>query len=261
MIKTALCIREDRCLYESIYYLLEKTNLKYVIVGDIKKIDADTLLFLNQKNVRIMNHEDFVDKIKETNLENLDYLFSYYYQKKLESYILDFPKYGCINFHPAPLPKYRGVGNYSRCILDELNYWGASAHYMDENFDNGDLIEVVRFDINSKEHTYMSLEKETQLYMLDLFKLVVEKSINNSLEVKSIKIDDKDIAYLSRKEINEIKLISGEDNLEEIEKKIRAFWCPPFQGATITIKGKQFTVVDDKILNELKQLYKGGNSK
>lgn len=261
MIRTALFIREDRCLYDSIYYLLEKTSLKYVIVADIKKIDKDTLSFLNRKKVKILNHEDFVDKIKETSLENLDYIFSYYYQKRLESYILDFPKNGCINFHPAPLPKYRGVGNYSRCILDELNYWGASAHYMDENFDNGDLIEVSTFSLNSKKHTYMSLEKETHICMLNLFKLVVEKALDKSLKAKSIKIDDKEISYLSKRKINEMKLISHEDNLEDIEKKIRAFWCPPFQGATITIKGKQFTLVDDKILNEIAQLYKGGDCK
>lgn len=223
----------------------------------LKKIDEDTLLVLKQNNVKVINHEGFVEKIKESNLEKIDYIFSYYYQKKLESYILDFPKYGCINFHPAPLHKYRGVGNYAKCILDELNYWGASAHYMDKDFDNGDLIEVVRFNVNSKEHTYMSLEKKTQLYMFDLFKRVVEKARNNGLESRYIKIEDKDISYLSRREINEMKMVSSEDNLETIEKKIRAFWCPPFQGASITIKGKKFTLVDDKILNELKQLYKG----
>ena len=40
------------------------------------------------------------------------------YGKILPKYVLDFPRYGCINIHGSLLPKYRGAAPMQRAIID-----------------------------------------------------------------------------------------------------------------------------------------------
>ena len=54
-----------------------------------------------------------------------------------------------INFHPAPLPDYKGRNLCYHAILNGETEFGATIHYMDENFDTGDIIEVSKFKILS----------------------------------------------------------------------------------------------------------------
>lgn len=200
-----------------------------------------------------MKHSDFKSLVIEKKAQKIDVIFSYYYQKKIESIILEYVKYNCINFHPAPLPKYRGVGNYCKCIIEELDWWGVSAHYMDEEFDNGDIIEVLKFKVNSKSETYRSLEVKTQNYMYELFCEILKRIENGNINILSP--INREYYYQSKKEINKIKFISIDDTDDIIEKKIRAFWKPPFMGASIMINNKQYTLIDENILNEIHELY------
>ena len=58
------------------------------------------------------------------------------------------PGSACLNFHPAPLPDMRGLGGYNVAILEDFEEWGVSAHFVDEEFDTGDLVRVDRFPID-----------------------------------------------------------------------------------------------------------------
>jgi methionyl-tRNA formyltransferase len=49
------------------------------------------------------------------------------------------------NFHPAPLPEYKGRDLCYHAIMNGEREFGATVHYMDEGFDTGDIIEVGRF--------------------------------------------------------------------------------------------------------------------
>ena len=40
------------------------------------------------------------------------------YGRILPKFVLDYPKYGCINVHASLLPKYRGAGPIQRAIID-----------------------------------------------------------------------------------------------------------------------------------------------
>lgn len=51
------------------------------------------------------------------------------------------------NFHPAPLPEYKGRNLCYHAIMNGETEFGATVHYMDENFDTGDIIETHRFQI------------------------------------------------------------------------------------------------------------------
>lgn len=70
---------------------------------------------------------------------------SYMYQHKVPAQHIQ--KYNWFNFHPAPLPEYKGRNLCYHAIMNGETEFGASLHYMDENFDTGDIIKVRKFDI------------------------------------------------------------------------------------------------------------------
>ena len=60
------------------------------------------------------------------------------YGKILPSYVLDYPKHGCINVHGSILPKYRGAAPIQRAIIDGEKVqirlvWFNKVRYADES--------------------------------------------------------------------------------------------------------------------------------
>jgi methionyl-tRNA formyltransferase len=85
-----------------------------------------------------------VKPIKEyTNLE-YDVGLGFLYTHKIPKEHLTKP---WINFHPGPLPNYRGRNLAYHAILNDEKEFGATIHYMSEEYDKGDIIEVKRFPI------------------------------------------------------------------------------------------------------------------
>ena len=62
------------------------------------------------------------------------------YGKILPAYVLDYPKYGCVNAHGSLLPKYRGASPIQRAIMDGETETGITAMYMNQGLDTGDMI-------------------------------------------------------------------------------------------------------------------------
>ncbi len=84
-----------------------------------------------------------------------------------------------INIHPALLPKYGGKGMYGdnvhRAVLEnqELES-GISIHYVDEHFDNGDIIFQAQTDVSSCTSSAEIAQKVHQLEH-EFFPSVIEK--------------------------------------------------------------------------------------
>ena len=57
------------------------------------------------------------------------------YGKILPGYVLDYPKYACINAHASILPKYRGAAPIQRAIIDGEDETGVSIMKMDVGLD------------------------------------------------------------------------------------------------------------------------------
>jgi len=181
-------------------------------------------------------------------LKNIDVVISFLYWKRIKKPLIDLAKIGCINFHPAPLPEYRGLNGYSFAILHDLTHWGVSAHFVDESFDTGDLIKTKKFKIYAKNETSFSLEQKTQIHLLKLFKEI----INMTKAGKSLpRIPQGSGKYYSKTDFERLRIIKPTDTMIEIERKCRAFWYPPYEGAYVKLKGKKFTVVNNQILKEI----------
>lgn len=187
-----------------------------------------------------------------SSLRDIDLVISFLFWKKIKKPLIDFPKIACINFHAAPLPEFRGVNGYSFGIYQNLDYWAVSAHMVDESFDTGEIIKVNKFKVNLKDETAFSLEQRSQIELLLLFKEVL-----NMIKIeKKIKTHSQSNGnYNSIEDFERLRQISDDDSLEDIDRKIRSFWYPPFGGTCIKLKGKEFTLINERLLEEIKELY------
>jgi len=239
--------------------LLISKNIEIVaIVGPDKPSSTYGNFSLKKKakqlKIRFVTDSKIYDALKLNKnlrfLKNVDLVISFLYWKKIRPELINFPKLGCINFHPAPLPDFRGVAGYSIAILENLDYWGVSAHFIDEEIDTGDIIKVKKFKINSKKETSFSLEQKTQVKLLELFQNVINQIlIRKKLPRK--KQNKKKGKYISKKYFENQRIIKNNDTSKTIERKIRAFWYPPFPGASIIIKNEEYTVINNIILKDL----------
>lgn len=62
------------------------------------------------------------------------------YGKLLPEYVINYPKYGCINVHGSLLPKYRGAAPMQWCLIDGESETGVTTMYMDKGLDTGDML-------------------------------------------------------------------------------------------------------------------------
>lgn len=185
-------------------------------------------------------------------LTDVDLVLSYLHMRRIRRPLIDLPSVGCFNFHPAPLPEFRGLGGYNFAILEGLSEYGVSVHWVAPSVDTGDIVKVRRFPIDDSAETALSLERKSQDYLFDLMKefvLLVEQG------APIASIPQGQGRYIDRKEIEAAKVIRLDDSAEIIERKARAFWYPPYDGACIERNGARFTVVPPNSLKELSKIY------
>lgn len=189
-----------------------------------------------------------VELMVEENNEQIDLVISYLFWKKIKEPLISKPKYGCINFHPAILPKWRGTAGYNVAILNKLEEWGATAHYVNENIDEGNIVKVYKFNFDYRQETATSLEEKTQRIQVDLYKSII-RDIEIKGKLEAVPQSEDEGIYISRKKMEEMKKIDF--NKDDIDLKIRAFWFPPYTGAYIEVDGKKFTLINSDILKTL----------
>lgn len=105
--------------------------------------------FVKNNNIDLLNYSDansnqFIEFVEN---KNIDLIVSVSASQIFGKEILNTPKYGCINLHNAPLPKYRGMlPNFWQMYHDE-DYSILTIHKMVEELDKGQIIHQKRTKI------------------------------------------------------------------------------------------------------------------
>jgi methionyl-tRNA formyltransferase len=201
------------------------------------------------KNLIVKDEKEVYNEIIKGKLNNIDLVISYGFPNLIKPPLITLGRKGCINFHPAPLPEWRGMGGvFNIGLYEKVQKWGVTCHYVDNSFDTGDIIQVNSFDINPKTNTLMDFTKKCQLETLNLFKEVIQLFIS---EKNIPRTPQQNGRYISKKYFNKIRNINLDDPIEEIDHKINSFWYPPYHGASIKIQDKEYSLVNSEILKEL----------
>ena len=166
---------------------------------------------------------------------NYDLGISYLYTYKIPPSEFD-SAHHWINFHPGPLPEFRGRNLAYHAIMSKSDHFGSTIHYMDKEFDTGDIIEVVRFSIQPW-HTAGDLVKIAHETLGQLFK----KHVPGLLKGKVDSYPQGSGRYYRKEEINEILALT-----EEQETKVRAVTVVPNYYARTIIGGNEYKVMPSK---------------
>jgi len=123
-----------------------------------------------EKIVNYLNSVGISDYIISTNKREIDsYEFeigvSYCFQS-----IIDIGDKMWYNYHPAPLPKYPGLSNYSAPIKDKIRHFGVTLHIMTGDIDKGPIIKKKMFPLESIPINSNELGNITHYYLFQLFK-------------------------------------------------------------------------------------------
>lgn len=206
----------------------EGENVHSVFVHKDKDANLDWQESLKEKakEFGIITYDNNINKYtKELSDINPDILFSIQYGPLIKKNILDIPKLGCVNLHNGDLPRYGGCGPIYHAILNGENEIAVTLHYMDEQFDTGDII--------SKKHLKLKDETAGEVFEkiteagFELFKqqfYLIKNENNKRLpqtgERLYYKKDDFDFNDPDQ------RIIKGNENTIELRNKIRAFTFP-----------------------------------
>jgi methionyl-tRNA formyltransferase len=189
-------------------------------------------------------------ELYESPPDDVDLVISFLFWKRIREPLLSLGRSGCLNFHPAPLPDMRGVGGYNVAVLEGMSEWGVSCHFVDADFDTGDIVEVERFPIEPDTATALSVDVDSQEHLYELFKRVMRRVLAGEELPRAAQGEGR---YVSREEFEEMRRVRPGDDLG---RKLRAFWYPPHPGAMVEVDGQELTVVDETLLAELARLYR-----
>jgi methionyl-tRNA formyltransferase len=182
--------------------------------------------------------------------EGVDLVLSFLFWKRIREPLISLGRIGCLNFHPAPLPDFRGLGGINVAILEGCEEWGVSCHFVDERFDSGDLVEVERFPIDGPAETAFSLDLKSQERLLGLFERVIGRALSGR---ELPRVPQGEGRYVTREEFEALRAVRPGDDLE---RKVRAFWYPPYPGAELELEGRRLTLVDESLLAQVADAYR-----
>jgi methionyl-tRNA formyltransferase len=183
----------------------------------------------------------------------VDVVISFLFWRRIREPLISLGRVGCLNFHPAPLPDFRGLGGINVAILEGLAEWGVSCHFVDEAFDTGDLVEVERFAFDPDSATAFSLDLESQDRLVGLFERVMARLLAGEALPREPQERLGPGRYVDREEFERLRVVREGDDLT---RKLRAFWYPPHAGAVVEVGARQLTLVDEAILADAAEAYR-----
>jgi methionyl-tRNA formyltransferase len=93
----------------------------------------------------------------------LDILFVIGWSQLIGPRLLEAAKWGCIGFHPGPLPELRGRAVIPWTILENRLETAATLFWIDEGTDSGDLIAQERFAVRPDETAQTLMTKHLEV--------------------------------------------------------------------------------------------------
>lgn len=165
--------------------------------------------------------------------------------------ILKIPTLGCLNIHPALLPKYRGRYSTALAIFNGEKETGATVHWMDAGIDSGPTIIQKKITIEDTDTAKTLYDKFTKVGE-DLFVKFLKKWLSGK-KILSRPQNESKATYYPKGLPNQ-----GQINWSWSGKKvfnfIRAMTFEPFPPVSIKIGNKKMVIVDKKYFTGYQKL-------
>lgn len=140
-----------------------------------------------------------------------------------------------INIHPAPLPEYGGRNVAYHAIKNNETEFGSTIHYMNEKFDQGEIISKSKFDIPKSATAYELYD----LACIDSVQHIIKKLPSMLSVLNWNSYTQKDPTYYQQQKINNFIELTDEQ-----QKLIKALYYPPYY-PKIKIEDKVFNIIQE----------------
>ncbi len=163
------------------------------------------------------------------------------YGKILPKYVLDFPKYGCINVHGSLLPRWRGAAPIQWSIIAGDKTAGVTTMKMSEGLDTGDMLLKYETEIG---------QTETAGELFDRLALSGAELLHDTIEqIDSIvpEVQDESKANYAHMLDKQMAQIDWSKSNKEIDCLIRGL--NPWPIALTTLNGERLKVYSASIQN------------
>jgi methionyl-tRNA formyltransferase len=172
----------------------------------------------------------------------------------LPQWVLDVPRYGCLNIHASLLPRWRGAAPIHRAIEAGDTHTGITIMQMDAGLDTGDMLLIEKLAIEATDTTTTLHDKLAALggrCIVQALQLAANgpllrnpqpqlpKGIADPAQVAA-QAATLGISYAHKIDKAEAR-IDWRQSAAEIERKVRAL--DPFPGCTAQIKGETVKVI------------------
>ncbi len=175
--------------------------------------------------------------ISEIQTINPDIIFCFGGMQIIPKEVLDIPKQGVLNIHPALLPKYRGRFSTVHALFNGEEYTGVTLHYMSEALDAGPIISQKKYKVEDGD-TGKTLYDKFTAAGAELFKNFLKDWLNEK-EIRATPQDEAVATYYPKGLPN-----NGEINWnwsgQQIKNFIRAMTFEPFPPANFAIGDKKW---------------------
>lgn len=121
------------------------------------------------ENTNSKNSQQFIREKKP------DLLISCFLLQILKPKILNIPRKGAINIHPALLPKFAGSWTNFWVLFHKEKRAGATVHYMSEELDAGDIILQKSFRVGKKWNSLQCFTRKMAHFSADVLMQALKK--------------------------------------------------------------------------------------
>lgn len=203
----------------------------------VERISRD---FDLQKTWRLNRRSPNIDSLRceIEEFENIDYVFNFLSPKLFPAWLIDFPKIGCINFHPASF-EYPGVGSASYSLYDKRENYGVTAHFMTKDIDRGEIIAERFF----KQYEFKNCKELFHRALQECCVLLEDTLILLKNQSRPSGINSWKRPAITRREFAEWMTMDLDTPKDEILKKVAATRHPDFPGPYIKVDDLVFSYI------------------
>ncbi|MEW2257915.1 methionyl-tRNA formyltransferase [Streptomyces sp. NPDC047869] len=185
------------------------------------------------------NDDEVADRLREL---APDLLVSSDWRSWVAPRIYDLARYGAINVHDALLPRYGGFAPLNWALVNGESEVGVTAHFMNEDFDLGDIVVQKRVAVEDKDTVTDLFHKTVELFVpvtLEAIDLIA------SGRTEWTKQDPSEATFFHKRSVEDSR-IDWTWSAQDISNLVRA-QVDPYPNAFAYFKGQRVRILSASV--------------
>ena len=214
--------------------------------GEDKLLHQSFIKCAEKKNLRVIRNQSLrsLKLIESFKKAQPEIIFSIGGTRLIPPEILKIPRLGCLNIHPALLPKYRGRYSTAHAIFNGETRTGVTLHWIDGGIDTGPIVFQEPITI-SPDDTAKSLYEKLTVTGGKLFTRFLKLWLSGE-PIPSMAQDNSLSTYYPKVLPNDGK-IDWSWSGEQIRNFIRAMTFEPFPPIQMKFGEKDIVIIDENL--------------